>query len=194
MPRSRFDIASSALVAIGANAINSFDDGTDEALAVAQFWDGTVENWLSLYPWRFATHTAQLSRISEAPTSGWDAAYREPTDMLALHHVEINDEPIPYSRYRREIHCDASETDAVYAEYVYSADESIWPPYFATLIEHALQNRLAFALAGKLDLKADNKADMMEQFSLAKNADARQQTTRRLNMRGRGSLLAARRA
>jgi hypothetical protein len=194
MPSTKFEICSTALMSIGANAITDFAGGSTESAVAKQFYDTTVENWLSLYDWRFATTSVQLSRVNTTPLSPWTSVYQQPADMLKLLSVKVTDLPIPFTRYLDKIHCNAVEANVVIADYMHSVACEYWPPYFRTLIEHALAQRFAIVLAGKVDFKNTVSQDLELQFKLARNADARQQTTRRLPLSGRGSILEARRA
>ena len=69
-----------------------------------------------------------------------------------------------------------------------------WPGYFVQLVEVALAEKLAFAISGKLDLQAGLAKTTAEYFRLAKNADSRQQTSRRFKLSGRRSIMEVRRA
>lgn len=194
MPSTKFEICSTALMSIGANAITDFGGGSTESQVAAQFYDTTVENWMSLYDWRFATTSVQLSRVNTTPLSPWTSVYQQPSDIIKLLSVKVTDLPIPFTRYLDKIHCNAVEANVVIADYMYAVTCEHWPPYFRALIEHALAQRFSIALAAKVDFKNMIDVDIERQFRLAKNADARQQTTRRLPLSGRGSILEARRA
>ena len=194
MPLTKFDVCSNALVAIGAEPITDFAGGSTESAVASQLYQSTIDNWLTLYDWRFASKQAQLSRLVAVPSSLWTAAYQAPADIIKLKGVFVVDRAIEYDRYGDKIYCNAQSTDTVIADYLYSIAPEYWPPYFVMLAELALMKRFAFALAGKLDLKATVDGDLQQQFALAKNADARQQTAKRINTAGRGSILEARRA
>lgn len=190
---TKFDIASDALLLIGASTIASFDGASDESIFAGQLYQRTVNNLISLHPWRFATVEMQLSRATAEPLKGWDAAYDQPADMLSLEAVRIGDENIEFTRYQGRIHCDASTADEVYADFTYAAPEQDWPAYFVELAVWALAKKLTIPLSAKIDLKRDISGDLETQMRLARNADSRQQTARRLRMRGASSLIAARR-
>ena len=194
MPLTKFDVCSNALVAIGADTITDFGGGSTESAVASQLYQTTIDNWLTLYDWRFASKQSQLSRLSEAPTALWSAAYQAPAGIIKMKGVFVNDRPIEYDRYQDKIYCNAQTTDVVVADFVWSVGVDYWPPYFVMLAELALMKRFSFALAGKLDLKATVDADLEQQFQLAKNADSRQQTAKRIDMGRRGSILEARRS
>lgn len=193
MSLTKFDIASSALMLIGANPVTDFGGGSDEAQAAGQFFQSTADNWLSLYDWQFATTTVQLNRMSEEPPNAWDAAYQQPADAIKIQNVKVRDQNISFDRFKDKIHCDAQPTDEVFCDYTRRVEPAYWPPYFIELVQSALAKKFATVLAAKIDLKATFDSDMEIQFRLAKNADARQQTTKRINMSGRGSIIEARR-
>lgn len=194
MAVSKFDICSNALLRIGAQAITDFDGGSAESTAAAQFWQTTTDNWLTLHDWHFAGTTALLSRLAVAPLQAWDAAYQQPAEAIKIRSVKVNDLPIPFDRFQDKIHCNALVTDSVYCDYTWAVQADYWPPYFVELMELALAKKFAFTLAAKLDLKSVLDSELDIQFRLAKNADARQQTTKKLRYDGRGSIMEARRA
>lgn len=193
MAFTKFDVCSNAMRLIGASSITDFSGTTAESATAGQFYQTTVNNWLSLYDWQFATETIQLSRLSEAPPNAWQAAYSAPPDALKIQNVKVDDRPISYDRFRGRIHCNALVSDKVYCDYTAAVNCEFWPPYFLELVETALAAKFSMALAAKLDFKTSFNGDIETQFRLAKNADARQQTASRVNMRGRGSILEARR-
>lgn len=194
MPLTKFDLCSNALMLIGASAITDFAGGSAESSAAARLFQTTADNWLTLYDWQFATTTAQLSRLVDQPLNMWDAIYQAPADALKIQNVKVNDEPISYDRFADKIHCNASASDIVHCDYTRTREVSDWPPYFVELIEAALAKKFSTVLAAKLDFKNSFDIDIDRQFRLAKNADARQQTAKRLRMNGPGSIIAARRA
>ena len=68
MAVTKVDIASRALIMIGANPIASFTDGTTEALTTNTIYEEIVESTLVRSNWRFATGQKQLSLLADAPT------------------------------------------------------------------------------------------------------------------------------
>ena len=172
MALTKFDICSTALRLIGAEAITDFSGTSSESTTASQFYQPTVDNWLSL---------------------AWDAAYSQPDGAIKIQNVKVDDIPIAYDRFRDKIHCNALLSDQVFCDYTWSIGCEYWPPYFTELVQMALAGKFAMALAAKLDFKTSFNGDIDTQFRLAKNADSRQQTAKRVNMRGRGSIFEARR-
>ena len=66
---SALDIASRALVLIGAEPITSFDSSSTEALVASNMYEDTVRASLSMARWRFATEQAELNQLTDVPLS-----------------------------------------------------------------------------------------------------------------------------
>jgi hypothetical protein len=201
--RTPYAIASSALVMLGANPVASFAaTGTAETIACFYTWQPVVDHYLSLYPWRFASKLALLARLTahidaekpEGRPGLYPLAYALPSDLKKINKVIVNDHPIQYDRERMSIMCDGAKDQRVFCEYIYEPPIAFWPGYFVSLIEAAMMHRLSFALSAKLDLKKDVRTDIEKLFLLARSADSQQQTSRKLRLTGRGSIMEARRA
>lgn len=193
---TKFDICSSALVQIGANPITAFASASREEIVSEQLYDNTVEEWLGAYWWRFATKTAQLSRITGSdPVGGlWTAHYTQPGDMIAIQAVSVGGVNIDFDRNENKVLCNASASDAVYATYTYAITETYWPAHFRRLVELDLMHKMSFALPSKLDLKRVLKEDVIEQFRHAKSIDQKQQPNKPLPLSGRRSIMEFRRS
>ena len=179
---SDVDIASRALVLIGANPITSFADSSTEALVANNMYEDVARASLCMTRWRFATDQSELNRLSAAPTGRYDAAYQLPSGILMLHAVTVNDSPIQYSVYSDKVYCDASTTDVLVADYTYRANEIDWPSYFTLSVEYQLAAIFASSIARdeKLTKVMEDKASLM--MAKARNLDSQQQTTRKLVM------------
>ena len=199
MALTKFEVASSALIMVGANAVTTFSNAVNastEQKVCYHLWQSCIDHWLSLHSWRFATKTVQMSRLASTPTTLWKAAYQQPADMKAMQAIRLNESgnDTPYDRFENQILCNATDTDKVYCVFTYEPPIQWWPGYFIQLIELGFAHKLSFALTGKLDLRSGLEESTEVQFRVAKNADSKQQTTRRLKVAGRRSILEARRA
>jgi hypothetical protein len=65
---SALDIASRALVLIGAEPITSFESNSTEALVASNMYEDVVRSSLCVARWRFATEQATLNQLSDTPT------------------------------------------------------------------------------------------------------------------------------
>jgi hypothetical protein len=181
------NVASRALVLIGADTISDFDPSpaTTESTVAKNLYEGFVEAAISKYRWRFATGQIDLSRLAAKPEARWDSAYQMPTSppILVLHAVTVLSNPIKYDRYESKIYCNATSDDIVTADYTYRVDTVDWPPYFTEYVVYKLASVFASSIAQKATL-----AELLgQQASIflqeAKTVEAQQQTTRQVKSR-----------
>ena len=178
---SALDIASRALVLIGAEPITSFESSSTEALVASNMYEDVVRSSLCIARWRFATEQAILNQITETPTGRFAIAHQLPSDLLMLHTVTVNDNRLGYTVYADKIFSDASTSDVLVADYTFRASEIDFPSYFALAVQYALAGVFATAIArdDNLALLMDGKADRL--MAKARNLDSQQQTTRSLS-------------
>lgn len=178
---SALDIASRALVLIGAEPITSFESSSTEALVASNMYEDVVRSSLCIARWRFATEQAILNQITETPTGRFAIAHQLPSDLLMLHTVTVNDNRLGYTVYADKIFSDASTSDVLVADYTFRAPETDFPSYFALAVQYALAGVFATAIArdDSLALLMDGKGDRL--MAKARNLDSQQQTTRSLS-------------
>lgn len=185
MALTDIDVASKALVLIGANPISDFDDGSTEATVADNIYEMIVESALTRVRWRFASGQVQLSRLTNTPVGRWDSAYQKPTspNMLALHAVQVIDNNIKFDIYEDKIYCNATEDDVVVLDYTYRSATADWPPYFVRALVYDLAGVFAGSIAQKGEL-ADHYENRGEYFySKGANVEAQQRTTKAINTR-----------
>lgn len=177
---SSIDIASRALVLIGANPITSFDSSSTEALVASNLYEDTIRASLSMARWRFATEQAVLNELSDAPTGRFDIAHQLPSDLLILHAVTVNDNRIEYTVYGDKVFSNSTSQDSLIADYTFRAEEINFPSYFTLAVEYSLASMFATSIA-----RDDSLMKIMEEkarilMAQARNLDSQQQTTRKL--------------
>jgi hypothetical protein len=178
---SPIDVCSRSLILIGAEPITSFDDGNNEALIASNMYEDVARSSLVNCRWRFATNQVVLNRLSDAPTGRYDAAYQLPSGWLMTHAVTVNDSPINYQTYGNKLFCDEAAASELVLDYTYRAEEQDWPSYFTVAVQYELAAVFAVGLARDQAL-AGLMAQQAQIFMIkARNLDAQQQTTRKLN-------------
>jgi len=177
---SALDIASRALVLIGAEPITSFDSSSTEALVATNMYEDVIRSSLSMARWRFATEQAELAQLSDVPTGRFDTAHQLPSDLLVLHAVTVNDNKIDYSVYGNKVFSNSTSNDKLIADFTYRAQEIDFPSYFTIAVEYSLASIFATAIArddGLMQIM-ESKANVL--MAQARNLDSQQQTTRKL--------------
>ena len=177
---SAIDIASRALVLVGAEPITSFGSSSTEALVATNLYEDTVRATLSTARWRFATEQAVLNQLTDTPTGRFDIAHQLPSDLLVLHGVTVNDTLIEYTVYGDKVFSDSTSADVLIADFTFRADEANFPSYFSLALQYTLASMFATSIArdDRLMQMMETKANQL--MAKARNIDAQQQTTRKL--------------
>jgi len=178
---SAIDIASRALVLIGAEPITSFDSSSTEALVATNMYEDTVRAMLSTARWRFATDQQILQELTDKPTGRFDIAHQLPSNLLVLHGVTINDRLIEFTVYGDKVFSDSTSSDTLIADFTFRADEVDFPSYFSLALQYSLASIFATSIArdDRLMQIMETKANQL--MAKARNIDAQQQTTRKLS-------------
>ena len=174
------DIATAALILIGAAPITSFTETSTEALVASNIYEDVIRSALCASRWRFAANQQELNRLSDAPTGRFDLAYQLPSDLLMLHALTVNNNIIEYNVYGDLAFTNGSITDKVIADYSIRVGEEKFPSYFILAVEYALASAFAVSIARDDGLASvlENKAQQLMQQ--ARTLDSQQQTTRKL--------------
>ena len=178
---SAIDIASRALVLIGAEPITSFDSSSTEELVASNMYEDTVRAMLSTARWRFATEQSILNQLSDVPTGRFDIAHQLPSNLLVLHGVTINDRLIEFTVYGDKVFSDSTTADTLVADFTFRAEEVNFPSYFSLALQYSLASIFATSIArdDRLMQLMETKANQL--MAKARNIDAQQQTTRKLS-------------
>jgi hypothetical protein len=147
-------ICSDALIMLGAKAITSFNDGTDESSACDRLYPDIRDSTLVMYPWTFNTKKIQLAQLLTPPGSVWRYAYQLPGDKLTNPRA-VYDTAAQGASPRKdwEIQGDQLLTNlpAVFIDYQYSVGEFAWPQYFVQLMKYMMAWHLALPITEQSD-------------------------------------------
>lgn len=147
-------ICSDALIMLGAKAITSFNDGTDESSVCDRLYPDIRDSTLVMYPWTFNTKKVQLAQLLTPPGSVWKYAYQLPGDKLANPRAVYDTAAVgAYPNKDWEIQGDQLLTNlpAVFINYQYSAGEFAWPQYFVQLMKYMMSWHLALPITEQSD-------------------------------------------
>ena len=147
-------ICSDALIMLGAKAITSFNDGTDESSTCDRLYPDIRDSTLVMYPWTFNTKKIQLAQLLTAPGSVWQYAYQLPGDKLANPRAVYDTAAVGASpRKDWEIQGDQLLTNmpAVYIDYQYQIAEYAMPQYFVQLMKYMMAWHLALPVTEQAD-------------------------------------------
>jgi len=134
-------ICSDALILLGAKAISSFNDGTDESSVCDRLYPDIRDSTLMMNPWSFSMKKIQLAKLVTTPTSFWKYEYLLPGDRLGNPHSVRDTAAIGGNiSVDWEIHGDKLLTnlESVYIDYQYQTPEYAMPQYFVQLLKYMI--------------------------------------------------------
>nr|DAU13494.1 MAG TPA: tail tubular protein [Caudoviricetes sp.] len=171
MVSSDVDIASQALGLLRASAINSFDDGSNEADIAKLYYADFAQDILTRFPWSFATKKRLLNQTT-APLNEWRYAHILPAEALRLWALygsnavgakPINQFDIQAPDGGRRVF---SNNPTLYGEYTVYTDEANWPGYFTHFAVHAFAALIAMPVTDD-----DALAEKMHQLAWGNPSD-----------------------
>jgi hypothetical protein len=173
MASNAIELCNRALVTLGAQPLTGFDDATVEAEITRHLYPSLRDALLSSHPWRFATVQTSLSRLPQAPTADYSAAFQLPADFLRALSAGTTERGrgLNYRISGRRLETDA---DTLTLTYVFRPDETGFPPFF----DVALIARLAAEFCLPLT-ESTSRAQLLHQladaeFRKAKAIDSQQ--------------------
>lgn len=168
-----------ALIKIGAHPITSFTDGTAESEITGLLYAPVRDAVLSSYPWSFATAQKSLTQLSTPPLADYQFAYQLPNDFLRALSVGNGGRGrgINYRLAGGALH---TNSDGVLLTYIFRPDESVFPPYFDSLLMARLAAEFCLPITENT-ARADGMARQAEQeFIRARQIDAQQDSPNRI--------------
>ena len=169
---SQFTIISAAMLAVGANAVQSFQDGTKEAAIAEATYDNLKRSFLAANQWNCNVSFFQLSREVAAPANkAWSYSYLPPPEWLS--YIDIQDVSGNSVEFISEGGKILTNTTTAVAKYRVNLAEGDLPAW----LETALVYWLAIHWAGPVSADSDTIAEVQALYKLnlgiAKLEDAR---------------------
>jgi len=142
MAITAIDICSKALLFIGANAIQSFDDGSRESAVCSSIYETVKETLLANRLWCFSLVQLNLARLNQSPIRDWKYVYALPSNVLRIKKVAGTKD---FDVGRDGLY---SNNESVSIDCQISVDESQMPAYFQTALITELAAKLSVSLLG----------------------------------------------
>lgn len=168
----KHEICNLALTLLGAEPIQSFEDGSNEGTYCANVYETAVRQVLEDHPWNFAEQVVSLATDAEPYRPDFAFSYNLPTGCIAPRGL-LTPDGRP-SCYKYKISGNKLCTDQPDAWLVFTAraPEQLFSPKFRT----ALSKYLAHLLAGPI---TESEAKMREwyavyreELTIARNRDS----------------------
>ena len=142
-------ICNLALGMLGQNAIMSLDDASQAARFCKQFYTHTRDAVLQTAQWNFAIKRASLSRLADAPISGWQYQYQLPTDHLRVIELNGADVSARFGEFSIEGNRLLTDDDGAVIRYISRVeDANLFDALFIETLATKLASKLAKPLTG----------------------------------------------
>lgn len=182
MASSEIQICSLALVELGDDPINSFDDGSgangnNRGRACAALWPIVRQSVLRSYPWNCAKKKDTITPLSETPPFDYSYQFDLPTDWLR--NIAINKrnawEHNPfYKVVGRRIMTNQS---TLFLTYIYdNTDVSSYDALLTDALVMHMASRLAMNVTGKAGVKELYEKMYRDKLREARNVDAQEES------------------
>lgn len=157
----RHVIANMALGRLGANRIDSFDQGTTEADLCRDNYEQCVRECLEDHGWNFAEDAQALVQDAVAARPDFTYSYQIPTDCIAPRWLMTSDgrDAGPGYTYRISRRKLCTDLGGAWLVFTYRAPEQFFSPLFVAALQHLLAARLAIPLT-----ETEAKAQLEQAF------------------------------
>lgn len=141
------DVVNVALRKIGAKAITSIGDGSDNGNIVDDIYTEVRDDLLASNPWNFATKRVKMAQISSTPVFEFDFVYALPFDWIRTMSVHDNDAGhgtvLARSEFLGTQRVLVSSSNQLYLRYVYRVTD---PNLMSSNFRKAFEDELAKVL------------------------------------------------
>lgn len=160
-------ICSNALLMLGAQTINDFNEPTDRARLAANLYPTVRDGLLRTHPWNCTIKRALLAPDATPPAFGYANQFELPADFLRVLEVGEAGQQIDYLVEGRSILADAT---SVQLRYVYLNEvENTWDANLVELLTLAMAAAMAYPMTQSAALQAgfDQKLAMAKKVARA---------------------------
>ncbi|UXZ44500.1 hypothetical protein [Pseudomonas soli] len=167
-------ICSNALLMLGAQTINDFQDqqNLDRAKLCANLYPSQRDSLLRAHPWNCCIKRIVLAPLAEAPAFGYSNAFELPADCLRVLEVGSGGCQIDYLVESRTIQAD---TTVLELRYVFRNEaESTWDTHLIDLMTAAMAAVLAYPVTQSTSERDSREAKLAQLMKQAKAADGQE--------------------
>ena len=171
MSATDLSICKTALLLVGADEINSFEDGSREARICDAVYTTTKESLIQTHPWSFTLEQTDLARTTQTPVIGdFEYVYQLPVNSLKV--IRKDGLQNDYRIYQDKLF---SSDDVVSIIHQIDPGEQNFPSYFTRALEFKMAELLAASLAQDETLTQIMQDKFIRAVREAKSADSQTQ-------------------
>lgn len=170
------DLVTQASLKIGADLISSLSEETKEASVLGSNWPHVLAKCLDAAPWKFATKTLELSRLTSTPADpNWQYEFQLPGDLRTIRYaMDSSGRTLGSGTYIIEGQHLLSNLERVFLKYgrLYSeADVVTLPTWFCSYFICSLSYEASESIVGLGSVTERCLRDANITFNQAKKAD-----------------------
>lgn len=173
---SDIEIASNALVRIGAPPISSFTEGGASGIVAGNLYEPTLRALLTDHRWRFASGKRQLAQLTASPLNEWQYAYQLPSDMIMMFRVYPATD---YEIFEDKLY---SNNNTIEVDYLFRCGEELFSPYFQLALEYKLASEFALTVTSNRSLAETYELKYIEAMKKARFADSQSRPADRVEV------------
>lgn len=169
---TKIKMAANALLILGDRPIDSFEDNTAGAQAMANLYEVVYLDLVTSTPWSFCRKQRLLSKNTTPPVfDSYQYSYNLPSDFQQAIGLRSGNDYTLYEGKKLYTNDSAAEL-----EYIIRPNEGDLPGYFVKLVEDTLAARACMAVTDNASLLAQLKDEAFSQLLKARGLDAQADT------------------
>lgn len=168
MVSKTISLANAALLLVGASRIQSFDDGTTEAVVINEFYERAYRSLLGSYPWKFAAKTRKLGRTPNTPEYEYEFEFQIPADYVWVQRTFPN---LDYKILGDKLQCNYKE---IGLKYTWRVGEELMPIAFEQAFVYYLASQVCITLTEDVTKQATLFDQYQAHARTARGVDAQQ--------------------
>lgn len=165
-------ICSNALLMLGAQTINDFNEPVDRAKIAANLYPTIRDDLLRSHPWNCTIKRALLAPDATPPAFGYDNQFELPADFLRVLEVGQSGYQIDYLVEGRSILANATSVEL---RYVYlNPVENTWDAGLVALLTLAMAAAMAYPISQSAALQANFEQKLAMAKKVARAVDGQE--------------------
>jgi hypothetical protein len=165
-------ICSNALLMLGAQTINDFNEPVDRAKIAANLYPTIRDDLLRSHPWNCTIKRALLSPDATPPAFGYDNQFELPADFLRVLEVGQNGGQLDYLVEGRSVLANATSVEL---RYVYlNPVENTWDAGLVALLTLAMAAAMAYPITQSAALQSTMEQKLVMAKKVARAVDGQE--------------------
>jgi len=171
-------ICSNALLRLGAQPINSFDEaeneGLDRARIAANLWPSVRDDLLRSHPWNCAVKRVQLAPLTAAPAFDWAYQFAMPTDWLRT--LSVGEYEGAISEWKQEGNRILFDANILPLRYIARIEPDEFDPMLEQCAELSMAYAMAYPLTKSAALRDSLMMELKERLRKARSVNGQEDT------------------